>query len=454
LNFPVVVDLNNTKIAPEFSNCGFYLNYYAGIYVTGKKSSPTAVFNNCKVTYNGNGVYGGNFNFKECDVHHNQSNGVLFYANESKLEQCNVYSNGCGIAGQEKGSLSINETDIHTSYSEGINLGGNAKLLVNKSKIHINKEAAILSGKSNFLAVECEIKNNNGDAILCTENSELTLQTCVISENIENGIEATDKSKISVFESRILNNGWDGLYAGKKSQIKLRDSDFIGNRNGAHFKGQAEGIVNTCAFASNADCDFFVTDTSKCEFEKSKFITKQLPEQHKKNERAVAVLCADKTEARFKECQFRSQKTKDTIIAILMGEADGYFSDCDFQDAENGIVVYNQSGCNVKKCKFTNCFNLDIYHKSKLTSWVDVKETDLSEATKKDLSVKDYEIARKLLPELNDEEKKIISMYYNLDSENPDEEYRLTAEEVALYFNIPVKRVERAFNRLAELAEE
>ena len=76
-----------------------------------------------------------------------------------------------------------------------------------------------------------------------------------------------------------------------------------------------------------------------------------------------------------------------------MGEADGYFTDC---------------------------LNLDIYHKSKFTSWVVVEDTKLSEATKKDLSIKDYEIAKRLLPQLNEEQQKIISMYYNLDSENPD----------------------------------
>lgn len=76
-----------------------------------------------------------------------------------------------------------------------------------------------------------------------------------------------------------------------------------------------------------------------------------------------------------------------------MGEADGYFTDC---------------------------LNLDIYHKSKLTSWVVVEDTELSEATKKHLSITEIEIVRPLLPKLNEEERKIISMYYNLYSENPD----------------------------------
>ena len=155
-------------------------------------------------------------------------------------------------------------------------------------------------------------------------------------------------------------------------------------------KGKAEGIINTCAFASNSDCELFVTENFKCQVEKSHFVTKQLPEKHKKNEWAVAVMCADKKDSKFNDCEFHSQKTKDTILAILMGLADGNFIDSVFQEAENGIEVYNQSGCEIKKCKFVDCATLDIYHKSKLTSWVNVSDTELSESTRKDLSIKDY----------------------------------------------------------------
>ena len=453
-NYGVIVDLNNTKKAPVFANCGFYLNYYAGIHVVGKKSSPAVVFQNCKFAYNGNGIYGGNFDLKDCKLHHNKANGVLFMANESRLEHCDLYRNGCGISGGEKGAISINETDIHTNYSEGINLINNSKLLMNKSEVRMNKDGVIIGGKSTLLAVDCEFKDNGGDGFLCLDKSEITLQNCLVSENEEKGIEVNNKAKVSVYDSRILNNSDDGVYAGKNCSINLRGSDFIENRNGVHLKGKAEGIINTCAFASNRDCELFVTENSKCQVEKSHFVTKQLPERHKKNERAVAVMCADKTGSKFNDCEFRSQKTKDTILAILMDEADGYFTDCIFQEAENGIVVYNRSGCEIKKCKFVDCANLDIYHKSKLTSWVVVEDTELSEATKKHLSITEIEIVRPLLPKLNEEERKIISMYYNLYSENPEEEYRLTGDELALYFNIPVKRVVAAFNKIAKLAEE
>lgn len=88
-------------------------------------------------------------------------------------------------------------------------------------------------------------------------------------------------------------------------------------------------------------------------------------------------MCADKTDSKVNDCEFHSQKTKDTILAILMGLADGHFIDSVFQEAEKGIVVYNQSGCEIKKCKFVDCANLDIFHKSKLTSWVNASDTEL-----------------------------------------------------------------------------
>lgn len=453
-NYGVIVDLNNTKKAPVFTNCGFYLNYYAGIHVVGKKSSPAVVFQNCKIGYNGNGIYGGNFDLKDCKLHHNKANGVLFMANESRLEHCNLYRNGCGISGGEKGSISINETDIHTNYSEGINLINNSKLLMNKSEVRMNKDGVIIGGKSTLLAVDCEFKDNGGDGFLCLDKSEITLQNCLVSENEEKGVEATDKSKVSVFESRFISNGDSGVFANKMVTLKLQESDFIENLYGVHLKSKSSGIINTCAFAANKRCELFIIEKAKCEVEKSHLITKQLPEKHDDDACAIGVLCTDSTESRFTDCEFRSVKVNDAMHVLLIGEADGHFTDCIFQEAENGIVVYNRSGCEVKKCKFVDCAKLDIYHKSKLTSWVNVTDTELSEATRKDLSIKDYEIAKRLLPQLNEEQQKIISMYYNLDSENPEEEYRLTAEEVALYFNIPVKRVAAAFNKLAELAED
>jgi len=224
-NYGVVVDLKNTKNAPVFTNCGFYLNYYSGVYITGgKKSVSSVVIQNCKTVCNGNGVYGGNLDLKNCKVYHNTSNGVLSVENESKLEHCEFYENGAGV----------------------------------------------------------------------------------------------------------------------------------------RFMEHAKGIISSCSFASNTDCELFITETSECEVEKSHFITKQLPENHKKNERAVAVMCADKTNARFTACEFHSQKTKDTILAILMGEAVGIFTDCIFQEAENGIVVSNQSKCDVNNCKFADCLNMEI----------------------------------------------------------------------------------------------
>ena len=453
-NYGVVVDLNNTKKSPVFTNCGFYLNYYDGIYVTGKKTSQASTFHNCKMAYNGNGIYGGNFHLIECELTNNFSDGILFAANESKVEKCSIHHNGCGIGGEEKGSLSINETKIRTNGAEGIFLRGSSKILMNKSGVCWNQDAVIMGEKSSLVATDCTFKINNGDAFLCTGKSELTLQTCTVSENEEKGIEATEKAKVSIFESRILNNADDSVFGSKSAEIKMLESDCLENRTAVHLKGKSCGIINTCAFASNHDCEMFITENAKCEVENSHLITKQLPEKHKKNERAVAVMCADKSELHFYHCKFRSEKTKDTILALLMGEANAKFAECNFQDAENGIVVTGMAGCDVKNSKFRGCLNLDIYKRSKLASWVDVENTEISDETKKKLAVKDYEIARELLPKLNGEERKIITEYYNLDEENPEEEYRLTGEELALYFNIPVKRVERAFNKLAQLAEE
>lgn len=138
---------------------------------------------------------------------------------------------------------------------------------MNKSEVCMNKNGVIIGGKSTLLAVDCEFKDNGGDGFLGLDKSEITLQNCLVSENEEKGIELNNKAKVSVYDSRFLNNTDDGVYAGKKCSINLRGSDFIENRNGVHLKGKAEGIINTCAFASNSDCELFVTENSKCQVE-------------------------------------------------------------------------------------------------------------------------------------------------------------------------------------------
>ena len=452
-NSGVVVDLDRCNGNPVFNNCGFFLNYNTGVSVGCKKSTSTAEFDNCKFSFNGFGIFGGSFNLENSELHHNFSAAVLFNRNESNLLNCDVYRNGSGISGTDNGFLTIEKSDIHTNYGEGIDLTKSSKIELNKCSVHMNKDAVILSEKSNFMGKDSEIDSNGGDAFLCLDNSELSLENCCIKENEEKGIEAQEKSKVTVKNCKIFSNHDDGIFAKETVSVKVENTDATENRTALHLKGKSDAEIVNCNFKKSGDCELFVTENSKCKVEKSVLETKEFSGKHKKYEKAVAAMCSDKAKVQFSECRLTSDKTKDTNLAMLIGETCADFINCKFTNAENGIVVYEKSKCTVNNSKFGDILNFDILQKSKLTSVLNVQNTKLSEKTLKDLSLTEKEILRKILPKLSPKEQEIVSFYYNLE-EIPEYKSRLTIEETSLYFNISGRRVRNVLEKAAKLAEE
>lgn len=209
---------NVGRASPEFIECNFHANTYAGLEIKGENTSPH--FTRCQFSSNKvvgvNVLNGASPEFSECTFASNIGSGLIVNGCKATVSQCGISNNGqMGVVAfggaslvieksvfqennafalqvqQQNTSVNVNECEFTKHANSGaIILQDNCKMSINMSTIHDCRAPNIEArGGANLQAKNCELYNSNGGiSIMIHDGAKSTIETSVIHDEKQAGI--------------------------------------------------------------------------------------------------------------------------------------------------------------------------------------------------------------------------------------------------------------------------